>query len=231
MKTIGLIGGMGWESSAEYYRLINERMREKLGGLNSAKILMHSVNHHEINSLESRDKWPELLEIMIDSSRRLEKGGADFLLICCNLVHKIADQIQNAIHIPLVHIADAASEAINAAGLSRVGLLGARVVMEGAFFKDKLRDAGLDVIIPDEGAKEFINDVIFNELAFGKIIEESRQRTLETIDTLKKGGAQGVILACTELPMLVAKVDNKLPLFDTLRLHVEKAVSMALEGH
>jgi len=229
MKTIGLVGGMGWESSAEYYRLINIQVRKLLGELNSAKILMYSINHHEINALESLDRWPELLEIMIESSLRLEKGGADFILICCNLMHKIADQIQDAINIPLIHIADATSEAINVAGLSTVGLLGARAVMEGAFFKDKLVAAGLDVIIPDERAKKFINDIIFNELAFGKIVEESRERTLDIIKILKTKGAQGVILGCTELPMLIGPEDSVLPLFDTLRLHVEKAVSLALE--
>ena len=229
MKTIGLIGGMGWESSAEYYRLINKRMREQLGGLNSAKILMHSVNHHEINELENRDRWPELLEMMIESSRRLEKGGADFILICCNLMHKIADQIQETVHIPLIHIADATSEAIKAAGLSTVGLLGARAVMEDSFFKDKLMAAGLDVIIPDEDAKEFINDIIFDELAFGNIVEESRERTFEIIKTLKTEDAQGVILGCTELPMLIPQEHSILPLFDTLRLHVKKAVNLALE--
>ncbi|MBW2094902.1 MAG: aspartate/glutamate racemase family protein [Deltaproteobacteria bacterium] len=229
MKTIGLIGGMGWESSAEYYRLINKQMRERLGALHSAKILMYSVNHQEINELESRDRWPELLEMMIESSRKLEKGGADFILICCNLMHKIADQLQNAIHIPLIHIVDATSEEINAAGLTTVGLLGARAVMEGAFFKNKLEAAGLNVLTPDEGTKEFINDVVFNELAFGKIIEESKGRTLNIIKTLKENGAQGVILACTELPMLVMQEDSILPLFDTLMLHVKKAVSFALE--
>ncbi len=230
MKTIGLIGGMGWESSAEYYRLINQRVRVTLGGLHSAKILMYSVNHHEINDLESRDNWPELLEMMIDASRRLEKGGADFILICCNLVHKVADQIQKAIHVPLIHIADAASEAITKAGLKKVALLGARAVMEGTFFKDKIQDGGLDVITPKEGEKEFINNIIFNELAFGKIIKESTHRTLKIIDTLKEKGAQGVILACTELPMLITQEESVLPLFDTLRLHVEKAVTLALEN-
>jgi len=229
MKTIGLIGGMGWESSAEYYRLINEQMREQLGGLNSARILMLSVNHQEINELETQDRWPELLEMMTSASRSLEKGGADFILICCNLMHKIADQIQNVVHIPFVHIVDAASESINAAGLSTIGLLGARAVVEGAFFKDKLAAAGIRVMTPDKNAREFINNIVFNELAFGKIIEKSRERTREIIDALKEKGAQGVILACTELPMLIQQRDSVLPLFDTLRLHVEKAVRVALE--
>lgn len=228
MKTIGLIGGMGWESSAEYYRLINQRMREKLGGLHSAKILMHSVNHADVNRLESQGNWSELLGMMIESSRRLEKGGADFILICCNLIHKIADQIQAEISVPLIHIADAAAEAINAAGLKKVGLLGARAVMEDTFFKDRLEAAGLEVIIPDEEEKKCIDNAIFNELAFGKIIEASRKRTAEIIETLKEKGAQGVILACTELPMLIKQEQSVLPLFDTLRLHVEKAVGLAL---
>ena len=228
MKVIGLIGGMSWESSSEYYRLINQETRKQLGGLNSAKVLMYSVNHHEINELEHKDRWAELIKIMVESARRLEKGGADFILICCNAMHKIAEQIQNSIEVPLIHIADAAAESVKRARLSSVGLLGAKAVMEEEFFKNNLVSADLKVLIPAENDREFINDVIFNQLAYGKIIEESRERTLEIIKSLKTAGSQGVILGCTELPMLIREEDSVLPLFDTLRLHAKRAVDLAL---
>lgn len=228
MKVIGLIGGMSWESSSEYYRLINQETRKQLGGLNSAKVLMYSVNHHEINELEHKDRWAELIDIMVESARRLEKGGADFILICCNAMHKIAEQIQSSIEVPLIHIADAAAEAVKRARLSNVGLLGAKAVMEEEFFKNNLVSADLKVLIPAENDREFINDVIFNQLAYGKIVEESRERTLELIKRLKTAGSQGVILGCTELPMLIREEDSVLPLFDTLRLHAQRAVDLAL---
>ena len=228
MKVIGLIGGMSWESSSEYYRLINQETRNRLGGLNSAKVLIYSVNHHEINELEDKDRWMELIEIMVESARRLEKGGADFILICCNAMHKIAKEIQDAIEIPLIHIADAAAAAVKHARLSSIGLLGARAVMEEEFFKNNLISADLKVLIPAENDREFINDVIFNQLAYGKIVEESRERTLEIIKRLKTEGSQGVILGCTELPLLIREEDSVLPLFDTLRLHAQRAVDLAL---
>jgi len=228
MKVIGLIGGMSWESSSEYYRLINQETRKRLGGLNSAKVLIYSVNHHEINELEHKDRWTELIEIMVESARRLEKGGADFILICCNAMHKIAEQIQNSIEVPLIHIADAAAEAVKRARLSNVGLLGAKAVMEQEFFKNNLVSADLKVLIPAENDREFINDVIFNQLAYGKIVEESRERTLEIIKRLKTAGSQGVILGCTELPLLIREEYSVLPLFDTLRLHAQRAVDLAL---
>lgn len=228
MKVIGLIGGMSWESSSEYYRLINQETRKQLGGLNSAKILMYSVNHHEINELEHKDRWAELIEIMVESARRLEKGGADFILICCNAMHKIAEQIQSSIEVPLIHIADAAAEAVKRARLSNVGLLGAKAVMEEEFFKNNLVSADLKVLIPAENDREFINDVIFNQLAYGKIVEESRERTIKIVKRLKTAGSQGVILGCTELPMLIREEDSVLPLFDTLRLHAQRAVDLAL---
>jgi len=228
MKVIGLIGGMSWESSAEYYRLINQETRNRLGGLNSAKVLIYSVNHHDINELEDKDRWEELIEIMVESARRLEKGGADFILICCNAMHKIAKEIQDAIEIPLIHIADAAAEAVKRARLSSVGLLGAKAVMEEEFFKNNLVSADLKVLIPAENDREFIDDVIFNQLAYGKIVEESRERTLEIIKRLKTEGSQGVILGCTELPLLIREEDSVLPLFDTLRLHAQRAVDLAL---
>lgn len=228
MKVIGLIGGMSWESSVEYNRLINQKIRERLGGLNSAKILMYSVNHHEINQLEHQHQWEKVLEIMIESARRLEKGGADFILICCNVMHKMADPIQSAIGIPLIHIADAAADAVKEIGLTTVGLLGAKAVMEEAFFKDRLISAGLGVRIPGESDRELINDVIFSQLAYGKIVEESRQRILDIIKRLKIEGCQGVILGCTELPLLIGQEERILPLFDTLKLHADRAVNLAL---
>lgn len=228
MKVIGLIGGLSWESSSEYYRMINQETRKRLGGLNSAKVLIYSVNHQEINELEDEDRWAELIEIMVQSARRLEKGGADFILMCCNAMHKIAEQIQDSIEVPLIHIAAAAASAVKHARLSSIGLLGARAVMEEKFFKNNLISADLKVLIPAENDREFINDVIFNQLAYGKIVEESRERTLEIIKRLKTAGAQGVILGCTELPLLIREEDSVLPLFDTLRLHAQRAVDLAL---
>ena len=229
MKVIGLIGGLSWESSSEYYRLINEETRKRLGKLNSAKVLIYSVNHHEINELEEGNRWTELIEIMVQSARRLEKGGADFILICCNAMHKIAEQIQDAIEIPLIHIADAAAAAVKHARLSNVGLLGARTVMEEGFIKDNLVNTGLKVFIPVENDREFINHVIFNELAYGNIVEESREKAIEIIKRFQTAGAQGVVLGCTELPLLIREQDSVLPLFDTLRLHAQRAVDLALE--
>jgi aspartate racemase len=228
MKVIGLIGGMSWESLSEYYRLINQETRNRLGGLNSAKVLIYSVNHHEINELEDEDRWEELIEIMVDSARRLEKGAADFILICCNAMHKIAEQIQDAIEIPLIHIADAAAAAVKHARLSNVGLLGARAVMEEGFIKDNLVTTGLKVLIPAENDREFINHLIFNELAYGNVVEESREKAIEIIKRLQTAGAQGVILGCTELPLLIREEESVLPLFDTLRLHAQRAVDLAL---
>lgn len=228
MKVIGLIGGMSWEASAEYYRLINKETRARLGSLNSAKVLMVSVNHQEIDEMERQNRWAEAVEAMADAACRLEKGGADFILICCNAMHKIAEQIQSSIEVPLIHIADAAAEAVKRARLSSVGLLGAKAVMEEEFFKNNLVSADLKVLIPAENDREFINDVIFNQLAYGKIVEESRERTIKIVNKLKTAGSQGVILGCTELPLLIREEDSVLPLFDTLRLHAQRAVDLAL---
>ena len=230
MKTIGLIGGMSWESSAEYYRLINELVRHRMGGLNSAKVLMYSVNQEEISKLEREGKWDEILEQMVGISLRLERGGVDFILICCNLVHIVAEHIQKRIAVPLVHIADATAEAIKASGIFSVGILGVKDVMEGEFFAGRIAKAGIKVLVPDEDGKRALDSIIFDELAFGKIVEDSRKRVKQLIQDFKKNGAQGVVLACTELPMLIQERESELPLFDTLKLHAEKAVRLSMEG-
>lgn len=229
MKVIGLIGGISWESLAKYYQLVNEEIRDRLGGLNSAKLLMLSVNHQEIDELERQNRWTEAAVAMVDAARRLEKGGAAFVLICCNVMHKIADHVQRSIGVPLIHIADVTAEAVKRSGFSAVGLLGARAVMEEDFFKDNLVSAGLDVIIPSEAAREFVNGVIFNELSYGEIVEESKKMLLNIIKDLESAGAQCVVLGCTELSLLIQQEDTPLPLFDTLALHARKAVDLALE--
>lgn len=229
MKVIGLIGGMSWQSSGEYYRLINQAVRRRLGGLNSARILMYSLNHHQLDELESRNQWPEAAEVVADAAQRLERGGAHFVLICCNVLHKVAGQVQSSISIPLVHIADATAEAVTNSGLSAVGLLGVKAVMEEDFFKDHLSSKhGLKVLIPDETARNVVNDVIFNELSLGKIVDRSKKELLQIVAELEASGAEGLILGCTELPLLIGPQDSSLPVFNTLALHADKAVDLAL---
>ena len=230
MKTIGLIGGMSWESSIEYYRIINEAVKTRLGGLHSADCLMYSVDFAEIEALQHNGDWDQLTQMMISAARRLERGGAGCLVICTNTMHKMADEIQSVITIPLLHIADAAGAAIQAKGLTTVGLLGTRFTMEGDFYSARLAEKfGLQVLIPQETDRETVHRVIYQELVKGEIREESRQAFLAVIKRLQEQGAQGVILGCTEIPLLVRQADVDLPIFDTTQLHAEAAVDWALD--
>lgn len=229
MKTIGLIGGMSWESSIEYYRIINETIKTRLGGLHSADCLMYSVDFAEIEALQHTGDWDQLTREMIAAAQRLERGGAACLVICTNTMHKMADEIQSMIQIPLLHIADAAGVAIQAKGLTTVGLLGTRFTMEGDFYSTRLaKKFGLQVLIPEETDRETVHRVIYQELVQGEIREESRRSFLAVIKRLQEQGAQGIILGCTEIPLLVRQSDVAVPIFDTTQLHAEAAVDWAL---
>ncbi len=229
MKTIGLIGGMSWESSAEYYRIINETVRERLGGLHSAKIVMYSVDFAEIQSLQRQGRWEEATQQMIDAARRVESGGADCLLICTNTMHKMADDVQQHITIPLLHIADATAMSIKARGLSRVGLLGTRFTMEEDFYRGRLVSRrGLDVIIPNDEERGIVHRIIYDELCRGEIRPSSKAQYVRIMENLVRNGAEGIILGCTELGLLISEADSEVPLFDTAKIHAIAAVEFAL---
>ncbi len=229
MKTIGMIGGMSWESSVEYYKLVNQGIHQRLGGVHSAKCVMVSVDFAEVEVLQKAGRWPEATQDMIKAARQVQAAGADFLLICTNTMHKMADEVQAAITIPLLHIVDAAAEAVKKQGIHTVGLLGTRFTMQGEFYKDRLADKfGLEVTTPTEEDQTIIHDVIYNELVVGKIIPASKKAYLEIIEKMAKAGAQGVILGCTEIGLLVKQTDCSLPLFDTTFIHAQAAVEEAL---
>ena len=230
MKTIGIIGGMSWESSAEYYRLINENIKSRLGPTHSGELVMYSMDFHVAAQLELEERWAELATLLIGAITRLEKAGADFVLMASNTVHKVAEVVQRSINLPLLNIADVTAEEIVKAGISTVGLLGTRFVMEQDFYKERFRARGIDVLIPDRAARDYVHNVIFNELCVGKVIPESKEELQRIILDLQRAGAKAVVLACTELPLLVRDDDTPVTLFDTMALHVNKAVSLALEG-
>lgn len=230
MKTIGLIGGMSWESSLEYYRIINETVKEKLGGFHSAKCLMYSVDFEEVEKLQRQGKWDEATDLMIDAAQRVKKGGADFVVICTNTMHKMAEEVQSSINIPLLHLADVTAERIKAQGLKKVGLLGTKFTMEEDFYKGRLiKKHGLEVMIPDDEEREVINNILYNELCMGEIKKISKDKFKKIIDNLVLKGAEGIILGCTEIPLLIDKEDYEIPLFDTTRIHAEEAVEYALQ--
>ena len=230
MKTIGMIGGMSWESSIEYYRIINETVKEKLGGLRSAKSLMYSVDFAEIEALQHAGRWDEATQAMIEAAKHVEAGGADFVVICTNTMHKMADKVEAAISIPLLHIADATAEAIKAKGLRKVGLLGTRFTMEEDFYHGRLVEKhGLEVLIPAADDREVVHRIIYDELVLGEIKSESREAYKRIIEKLIVTGAQGIILGCTEIGLLVKEEDSRVPTFDTTTIHAVAAVEMALE--
>ncbi len=231
MRTIGLLGGMSWESSVEYYRIINQEVRERLGGTHSAKTVMYSVDFHEIEDLQHRNEWDALTKKMVDGARMVEAGGAGCLLICTNTMHRMAEEVQAAVAIPLIHIADATASAVIAAGVRSVALLGTKFTMEGDFYRGRLADKhGLDVRIPSEAAREDVHRVIYDELVQGVINEESRRRYLEIIDDMVESGSSGIIAGCTEIELLVKPDQVAVPYFPTTRLHAVAAVDWALES-
>ena len=224
-----MIGGMSWESSIEYYRIINETVRTELGGLHSAKSILYSVEFAEIEALQHRDRWDEAANIMIAAARSIENGGADFAIICTNTMHKLYDIVQKSIRIPMLHIADATAEKIKAQGLRRIALLGTRFTMEEDFYKGRLVEKyGLEVIIPLEADMEIVHRVIYDELCGGIIRADSKQKYAEIIQRLVAEGAEGIILGCTEIGLLVKPEDSPVPLFDTTEIHARAAVAYAL---
>lgn len=233
MKTIGIIGGVSWVSSIEYYRLMNEMVNKQLGGLHSAKILMYSIEFGDFSNeerLAEKGDWSLLNKTMIDAAQRLKRGGADFIVIASNTMNSRADDIQEKVQIPVLHIADATGEKVNKSGIKTVALLGTKYTMEQNFYRDRLeKKYGLKVIIPNETEREYINSVIFNELCAGKMYNESRERFVQIINRLvDEDGVQGVILGCTEIPLLIKQKDVKVPVFDTMTIHAEAAVKYAL---
>ena len=229
MKTIGLIGGMSWESSLEYYRIVNETVKEKLGGLHSCKCLMYSVDFGVIEALQHQNKWDELTKLMIEASQNLKHGGADFIVICTNTMHKMAPEIEHATGLNVLHIADVTGAAISKDQIQKVGLLGTRFTMEGDFYKKRLKDNyDIEVIIPEDADRQIIHDIIYNELCLGLIKDDSRQKYINIINKLCANGAEGIILGCTEIPLLIKQSDVLIPVYDTTKIHAESAVDFAL---
>jgi aspartate racemase len=230
MKTIGLIGGMSWESSLEYYRIINETVQRKLGGFHSAQSLMYSVDFAAVEDCQHQGRWQEAAGLLADAARKLEKGGADFLVICANTMHKVVPEVQKHIQIPILHIADVTARAIKERGLRIVGLLGTRFTMEEGFYKDRLvQKHGLEVIVPGEKGRELIHNVLYDQIRLGDIDQAARNVFKKAIDDLASEGAEGIILGCTEIFLFVKQEDYKIPLFDTTRIHAEAAADLALE--
>lgn len=228
MKTIGLIGGMSWESSVEYYRIINEEVKKSLGGLHSAKCILYSVDFEEIEVCQSKGEWEKAALILTEAAQSLEAAGADFIVICTNTMHKVASVIQAVIHIPLLHIADITAQHVLANGIKTIGLLGTRYTMEQDFYKSRLEAQEIKVLIPEEAARTAVNHVIYHELCLGQIIKESKDKYKKIIEELIKEGAEGIILGCTEIGLLVKPEDSEVPLFDTTVLHARGAVDFAL---
>ena len=231
MKTIGMIGGMSWESTVPYYREANELVKRRLGGLHSARIALCSVDFHDIELLQASERWDEAGEALARAARSVEAAGADFLVLCTNTMHKVAPAIEAAVSIPLLHIADATAAAVKAAGVRRVGLLGTRFTMEQDFYRGRLEERhGLEVLVPRDEDRGVVHRVIYEELCIGLVSEESRERFREVIRRLVARGAEGVILGCTEIAMLVSPPDSPVPVFDTTRIHAAAAVDLALDG-
>ena len=230
MKTIGLVGGMSWESSLVYYRLINEAVKERLGGLHSAKCIMFSVDFAEIEPLQHESRWDEAAEEMIEAARHIEDGGADFIVLCTNTMHKTAGDIERQVSIPLLHIADATAERVTAEGLTKVGLLGTRFTMEDNFYKGRLSERhGLEVVVPTEDERRDVHKIIYDELCLGQIKQASKERYCDIMGNLVRQGAQGIILGCTEIGLLVGAEDSPVSVFDTTKIHAEVAVEFALQ--
>jgi aspartate racemase len=229
MLTIGMLGGMSWESSAHYYRLANELVRDRLGGLHSARCVLYSVDFADVEHLQSTGQWEQAGRLLGQAAVAVQAAGADLLLLCTNTMHKVADQVQSAVTIPLLHLADATAEAVTAAGLHTVGLLGTAFTMEQDFYRDRLIRHGLRVIVPETDDRAEVHRIIYDELCLGDVREASRQTYRMVIDRLVRAGAKGVILGCTEIELLISAADSPVPVFPTSRLHVEAAVNAALQ--
>jgi len=229
VKVIGLIGGMSWESTLPYYRLINEEIKVRMGGLHSAKIVLYSVDFHEVERLQHAGDWSAAGTLLADVAQRVEKAGADVLVLCTNTMHKVAAAVESAVRIPLLHIADATGECIRAAGIGTVGLLGTRFTMEQAFYKDRLgQNYGLRIITPGEADCEIVHGIIYEELCLGRVVDRSRSEYRRIMAALVGRGAEAIILGCTEITLLVGPSDATVPLFDTTSIHARKAAEWAL---
>ncbi len=228
MRVIGLLGGMSWESTAVYYRILNQEVRRRLGGQHSARILLYSLDFEEIERFQDTAAWDRAGQLLAAYAQELQRAGADLVLLCTNTMHKVAGVIEAAIDIPLIHIADAAAEKVKSEGLTRLGLLGTRFTMEEDFYRDRLSQHGLQVLVPDADERREVDRVIYEELCMGRIRDESRDAYREIIGTLAGRGAEGVILGCTEIGLLVGPGDAPIPIFDTTRIHAESAVERAL---
>ena len=229
LKIIGLIGGMSWESTATYYKIINETVKEKLGGLHSAKCILYSVDFQEIEECQANGNWEKSGEILGEAAYNLEKAGADFIVICTNTMHKVVNQIKEKISIPILHIAEMTAEKILEKGLKNIALLGTKYTMEQDFYKSKLIEKGINVIIPDKNDIEIINKVIYEELCLGIINSNSKKKFLEIVDKLRNKGAEGIILGCTEIGLLIKNEDTDVPLFDTAIIHAEQAAIYSIK--
>ncbi|AOE50577.1 aspartate racemase [Kangiella sediminilitoris] len=229
MKTIGLLGGMSWESTANYYKAINQEVKQRLGGLSSAKICLYSVNFAEIEQLQHQEEWQKTADILSEAAQLVEKAGADFLLICTNTMHKVAPEVESAINIPLLHIADTTGQQLVQNGIKSVGLLGTQFTMEQDFYKKRLTDKfGIDVLVPQDKERKQVHEIIYNELCRGEINQSSKETYLDVINNLKQAGAEAIILGCTEIAMLVKPEDTSVPLYDTAAIHASAAVDLAL---
>ncbi|MGE7893181.1 aspartate/glutamate racemase family protein [Bacillus cereus] len=229
MKTIGLIGGMSWESTSEYYRIINEEIKERLGGLHSAKCLINSVDFEEIERCQSSGDWDGAGEILGNAAYSLQKGGADFIIICTNTMHKVVEKIKEKIDIPVLHIADATAKEIKRKDIQKVGLLGTKYTMEQDFYKSRIEEHDIKVIVPSGTNREKVNEVIYTELCLGKIVVQSREYYKTVIEELVQEGAQGIILGCTEIGLLIKQENVSVPIFDTTHIHAIEAVKVALD--
>lgn len=229
LKTIGLIGGMSWESTVTYYKIINETVKEKLGGLHSAKCILYSVDFQEIEECQANGNWEKSGEILGEAAYNLEKAGADFIVICTNTMHKVVNQIKEKISIPILHIAEMTAEKILEKGLKNIALLGTKYTMEQDFYKSKLIEKGINVIISDKNDIEIINEVIYDELCLGTINSDSKKKFLEIVDKLRSKGAEGIILGCTEIGLLIKNEDTDVPLFDTAIIHAEQAAMYSIK--
>ena len=229
LKTIGLIGGMSWESTATYYKIINETVKEKLGGLHSAKCILYSVDFQEIEECQANGNWEKSGEILGEAAYNLEKAGADFIVICTNTMHKVVNQIKEKISVPILHIAEMTAEKILEKGLKNIALLGTKYTMEQDFYKSKLIEKGINVIIPDKNDIEIINEVIYDELCLGTINSNSKKKFLEIVDKLRNKGVEGIILGCTEIGLLIKNEDTDVPLFDTAIIHAEQAAMYSIK--
>jgi len=228
MKTIGLLGGMSWESTVEYYRIINETVKQKLGGLHSGRIVLYSFDFQEIADMQEAGDWAGAMGSMAQAAVALKLAGAEFVVICTNTMHKVSDEVEAASGLPVLHIAECTADEIQEKGFSKVGVLGTRLTMEGDFLTGRLNTRGIETVVPDKDDRDFVNSVIFGELCLGQIKQESRKRFLDIIAGLAEAGAQGVVLGCTEIPLLVRQKDTAVPLFDTTYIHAYRAALMSL---